>query len=46
LSEQKTLENVDELNFAVTCTNCKYSFNLPAATAKKHYVEEWPHQEE
>ena len=44
LSAQKTLESVDELNFAATCAYCKYSFNLPAVTAKKHYVEEWPHQ--
>jgi RNase P subunit RPR2 len=45
LSAERNLEGTDAAHFAMTCASCRHSFNLPALSAKKHYVEEWPHQE-
>jgi hypothetical protein len=44
LSDKRNLEDIDAQFFALTCADCKHSFNLVAVEAVRHYVEEWPHR--
>jgi hypothetical protein len=44
VSGERSLENIGGEHFAASCASCRYSFNIPGAAAKKHYVEDWPHQ--
>src|SRR5215469_4541041 len=45
LSIKRNIEDIDDEHFAVSCATCKHSFNMPALAAKKHYVDEWPYQQ-
>jgi hypothetical protein len=41
VSNERNLETVDAERLRITCTYCQESSDVTAATAKRHYVEEW-----
>jgi len=41
VSKEKTLEVVDAEFLHITCSYCDKLSDVPAAAAKKHYVEDW-----
>jgi hypothetical protein len=41
VSAEKNLEGIDAERLHVTCSYCEKPLNVSAATAKRHYVEDW-----
>jgi len=42
VSAEKNMEDIDGESLRIFCTSCYNSSHVIAATAKKHYVENWP----
>jgi hypothetical protein len=45
ISEQGNLEDIDAKAVHIQCRNCETSAQVVAATAQRHYVDEWPFKE-
>ena len=41
VSDPKAPERVEDESLRVTCSYCEMASEVPAGTAKKHYIDDW-----